>query len=192
MSDNEKSIKYYHSPGVENTPDCIMRAVARARELGITTYVVASSSGKTAEMLYEAIDPNKESIVAVSYMVGLRERGVDQMGEAMRTKLAQKGIKVLTTSHALSGVGKGITNKFGYLSPQELMANTLKLMGQGTKVALEISVMASDAGLIPMDQEVMALGGSKKGADTACVVTPAHSNEVFNFKFHEIVCKPRL
>jgi hypothetical protein len=42
-----------------------------------------------------------------------------------------------------------------------------------------------------MDEEIMVIGGTGKGADTACVVTPAHSNAVFDFAYHEILCNPR-
>jgi hypothetical protein len=87
-------------------------------------------------------------------------------------------------------VGRGISNKFGYLSPQELMAATLRMFGQGVKVTVEITIMAADAGLIPMTGDVMAIGGTGKGADTACVLTPAHSNHVFEMHIKELVCKP--
>jgi hypothetical protein len=51
--------------------------------------------------------------------------------------------------------------------------------------------MALDAGLIPHGEEIIAIGGSSKGADTAVVITPAHSNHFFDTKVKEIICKPR-
>lgn len=71
-------------------------------------------------------------------------------------------------------------------------AHTLRLLGQGFKVALEISLMAADAGLISTWEEVLAIGGSNSGADTAVVLTPANAQDFFELKVHEIVCKPRL
>ena len=192
MDSHTKSTEtaYFLQPGKECTEACIGRAVARARERGITTYVIATTSGYSALELYKRIDPALERIVAVSHHVGFKERGVDRMTPEQREALEARGIPVLTTSHALSGVGRGISNKFGYLTPPELMAQTLRLFGQGTKVACEITVMAADAGLIPMDREVMAIGGTGSGSDTAWIVYPAHSNAVFEFKYRELVCKP--
>ncbi|MHC1598571.1 MAG: pyruvate kinase alpha/beta domain-containing protein [Candidatus Methanofastidiosia archaeon] len=190
--DITKNITYFASPGEKNTKPCIDIAVKRAKELGITTFLIATTSGKTAEALADIVDPKENNIVAVTHMVGFKERGVDRMSDEVRKRLTKRGIDILTTTHSLSGVGRGINNKFGLLSPQELMAATLRLFGQGVKVCMEITIMAADAGLLPMDEEIVVIGGTKGGADTACIVTPAHSNEVFNFKYHEVLCKPRL
>lgn len=185
-----KDIVYYFKPGTENTATTVEKAVERARELGISTYVIASTSGASALSLHNLIDEKKDRIVAVSHHVGFREKGVDPMTPDQRENLRAHGIHVLTTGHALSGVGRGITNKFGYLSPQELMAATLRMFGQGVKVTAEIAIMAADAGMIPMNGDIMVIGGTGKGADTACVITPSHSNHVFDMHIKEIVCKP--
>ena len=37
-----------------------------------------------------------------------------------------------------------------------------------------------------------AIAGTGRGADTAVVLTPAHAQDLFELKVHEIVCKPRL
>jgi len=185
-----KEILYFDSPGTGNTGACVEIAVRRARELGIATFVIATTTGMSALELHKHIDPEKERIVAISHHVGFREKGVDPMTAEQRESLRAHGIHVLTTGHALSGVGRGISNKFGYLSPQELMAATLRMFGQGVKVTVEITIMAADAGLIPMTGDVMAIGGTGKGADTACVLTPAHSNHVFEMHIKELVCKP--
>ena len=51
--------------------------------------------------------------------------------------------------------------------------------------------MALDAGLVPYGEEIIAVAGSGTGADTALVITPAHSNNFFDTKVKEIICKPR-
>ncbi len=63
---------------------------------------------------------------------------------------------------------------------------------KGMKVAIEISFMAADAGLISTDEEVIAIGGTVSGADTAIVVKPAHAHDAFSLRVKEIICKPRL
>lgn len=42
------------------------------------------------------------------------------------------------------------------------------------KVGVEISIMTADAGLIPTDTEIIAVGGTGKGLDSAIVLKPAH------------------
>jgi hypothetical protein len=70
------------------------------------------------------------------------------------------------------------------------MADTLRLFGEGTKAYLDITVMAADAGEIPVDRPVIAIAGTSEGADTALIVQPAHSNNFFDLYVNEIIAKP--
>jgi len=65
------------------------------------------------------------------------------------------------------------------------------LFGEGTKVCVEISVMAADAGLIPVNRDVVAIAGTNSGADTAIVVKPATTSDFFSLEVREIIAKPR-
>jgi len=71
------------------------------------------------------------------------------------------------------------------------MAFTLRTFGQGTKVAVEVALMAADAGLVRTDEDVIALGGTSEGVDTALVLRPANSARFFDLKVREVICKPR-
>jgi len=51
--------------------------------------------------------------------------------------------------------------------------------------------MAADAGLIRTDEEIVSIGGTANGADTALVVKPAHTHDFFQLKVREVLCKPR-
>lgn len=74
----------------------------------------------------------------------------------------------------------------------EVIAQTLKMFGtEGVKVAVEVAVMAADAGLVPTDREIIAVGGSGRGADTAVVMRAAHMNNFFDLEIREIIAKPR-
>jgi len=66
-----------------------------------------------------------------------------------------------------------------------LIADTLKLLGQGTKVAVEVAVMAADAGVLS-GQDIVSIGGSGRGADTALVLKPAHQNNFFKMRIREV------
>ncbi len=179
---------YWEKPGKHNTDATVSAAAKRAKELGIKHIVVASNSGETASKF---IGKGSYNIVCVTHHVGYAGPGVDEMSAAMRKNLQEQGVKLLTTTHLLAGVDRGIRNKFGGVYPAEIMAQTLRIFGQGIKVCLEIGSMALDAGLIPFGEEIIAVGGTGRGADSACVIVPAHSINFFDNKVKEIICMPR-
>ena len=83
---------------------------------------------------------------------------------------------------------------YGIKTPQ-VMANLLRIFGQGTKVCVEIIMMACDGGCIEAGETVIAVagtGGAGRGADTAVVATAAPSTKLTRLRIHEIICKPLL
>jgi hypothetical protein len=70
------------------------------------------------------------------------------------------------------------------------MANVLRRLGEGTKVCVEITMMAADAGLIPADKDIVAIAGTGRGADTAIRIRPANAARFFDMKIREIIAKP--
>jgi len=70
--------------------------------------------------------------------------------------------------------------------------STLRLFGQGTKVAVELPLMAADAGLVRTDEDVISIGGTGRGADTALVIQPANSFNIFDLKVKAVICKPAV
>jgi hypothetical protein len=50
--------------------------------------------------------------------------------------------------------------------------------------------MAADAGMISSKQDVVAVGGQSRGADTALVLRPAHQNSFLDLKIKEVICFP--
>ena len=102
----------------------------------------------------------------------------------------EKGASVLTAQHAFGGIGRAIRNKTGTYQIDEVIAYTLRTFGQGTKVAIEIALMAADAGLIRTDEDVISIGGTGEGVDTALVLKPAHTQNFFDLKVREVICKP--
>ncbi|KPJ80527.1 MAG: hypothetical protein AMS17_20375, partial [Spirochaetes bacterium DG_61] len=81
---------------------------------------------------------------------------------------------------------------YGENTPGSIVANTLRFFSQGMKVAVEISIMALEAGLIAPGNEVIAIGGTDEGADTAIVARPAFARKIKEYRVCEILCKPRL
>jgi len=191
----EKSIVYFEKPGNENTDELINLVKERLLDSKIEYVAIASVSGGTAIKLADALDGagigDKITIVNTTHHAGFREKNKTELTDEMRKKMEDRGIVTFVGSHALSGVGKGISNKFGGVTPVEIIAATLRMFSQGIKVCAEISIMLADAGLIPVDEEVLAIGGKATGADSAAIITPANMTNVFDMKIHEIIAMPR-
>ncbi|MFW9831396.1 MAG: pyruvate kinase alpha/beta domain-containing protein [Candidatus Thorarchaeota archaeon] len=182
-------VTYFSNKGAENTEPTLQLANNRAKELGITHAVVPTTSGATA---IKALHFLKDAqLVVVTHMAGFAEPGKNQLLPEHRQTLENAQIPILTTSHVLSGIERGVRKKFDTVGLAIIIASALRMFGQGVKVGIEITLMAADAGLIPMNQSIIALGGTGQGVDTALVIQPAHTNNVFDLYVQELICKPR-
>jgi hypothetical protein len=185
-------VTYFDRPGRANTAAVAEAVRERLAELGIEHVVAASNSGATALALWEALKDTGATLVSVGEHTGFRGGDEQDLSPERRRELEEKGIQVLICSHALSGVGRSITRKFEGVSHVEIIAHTLRQFGgDGVKVAVEVAVMAADAGLVPTDREIIAVGGTGGGADTAVVLRAAHMNNFFDLEVREIIAKPR-
>lgn len=178
---------YFDKPGPQNTAKVAELVEARARELGVRHVVVASNTGFTARHF----KGNDFHVVVVTHHVGFKEPGIDEMGPNVREELRREGMDLLTQTHLFGNVERAVTSKYGGLYPGGIIANALRMFSQGTKVAVEIAVMALDAGLIPYGVPVISVGGTSRGADTALVLKPSHARTIFDTEILEIIAKPR-
>ena len=179
---------HFDQPGKENTDQTLKLAADRARELGLEEAVVASSTGSTAYKAMEVFEGFK--LTVVTYHCGFKEPFKNRMEDDVRRDLEGKGIRVIASSHALSGVERSVAKKHSGTYPVLLIADTLRLFGQGTKVAVEVAIMAADAGALS-GNDIISIGGSGSGADAALVLKPAHQNNFFDMRIREVICKPR-
>lgn len=185
----------FENKGVENTPKVVELVADYVREHGIKHVVMASKTGYTIDMFLDYFEKEKIDVhfVSVTHCYGDLGPGQCEMTPEKRKELTDKGVTVITATHALSGAERGIVNRYGGgWTPAILMADTLKMLGQGMKVGVEISLMAMDNGAIPYGEEIVAVGGCSHGADYAISIIPGHSNNLFETKVIEIICKPRI
>ena len=124
----------------------------------------------------------------VTHNTGFKEPGAQEMSPEVRQSIEKEGLTVYTGTMVLRSLGTAIRDQLGY-SQQELVANTLRLLGQGVKVCVEMAAMVADAGLVPI-QDIIAVAGTREGADTAVVIYPQPSNRFFHMKVREILAKP--
>jgi hypothetical protein len=190
MSSNTPHVEYFETTGESNT-DAVLDLVAeRANELGIDTVVVASTRGRTGVKAVRNLKGKR--VVVVTHSAGFREMDSIELTPENRVMIESNGGAILTCQHALGGVGRAVRKKFGTYMTEEIVAHVLRIFGEGMKVAVEIVLMAMDAGFISGKKDVIAVGGSSKGADTAVVIKPANVHSFFDLKVREVICKPRL
>ena len=187
----EQKTLIFDKAGKGNTDATLEIARERATALGIKQVVVASSHGDTARKAHEMLAPLGCKIVVVTISHGWQEKGWCMSAET-RAELEALGLRVHTGIHALGdGVGSAFSDKFGGRAPEEVVRDTLYAFGQGMKVAVECVLMAADAGLLDMDQEVISVAGTDSGADTAIVCRPACPRAFHKLRIREVLAKPR-
>ena len=185
-----KEILYFESPGEVNTDETLKIAKERADELGIRDVVVASTRGGTGVKAVELF--RGYNVVVVPHVTGQREPGQQELTEENMKKIEKAGGKIVIAAHTFSGVNRAIQAKWDTMYPSGIIAQTLRLFGQGMKVVVEITAMASDAGAIPADKDILVIAGSSRGADTAVVIKPANSHRLFDMVVKEIIAKPNI
>jgi len=181
----------FEKKGIENTEETLDIALKEANKRE-TDLVLATTTGKTAKRLSEMVKETnlKGKIVVVSHAYGFGKPGENTLEETLRKELENQGITVVTATHVLSGAERGLTNKYQGVYPVQIIADSLRMLSQGVKVCVEISVMALDAGKIPYGKPVVCVGGSGRGADTVAIITPSHANHILDTKINEIIAKP--
>ena len=195
MTFKQKKIYYFEKPGAENTHDTVKFAIERAKELGIRTIVVASTSGKTAQVFFDAMAGSGINLVVVTHVVGFSKPGEWEFSAGLADTLRKKGVRIITGTHALSGLERALSRspKVGGGSRTEAIAEALRrVVAVGLKVAVECVLMAADQGAIGISEEVIAVGGTASGADTVCVIRPSYSANFFDLQVREIVAMPRV
>ncbi|MHA2402445.1 MAG: pyruvate kinase alpha/beta domain-containing protein [Candidatus Kariarchaeaceae archaeon] len=181
---------YFEKPGRENTEKVLRLVKQRADNLDIKTVVVASTTGDTAVQAVNTIKGMR--IIIVTYVTGYHVPNTQEFTQENRQIIEAKGGILLTTAHAFAGISRAMRKKFDTFVIGDIIANTLRVFGDGMKVVIEIAMMAADAGLVRTDEDIIVIGGTGKGADTAVVLQPVNSQDFFDLKVKEILCKPRF
>ncbi len=181
---------YFTNPGKENTSEAFRVARERAAELGIKKIIVPSTSGPTALAAMEAFKGFR--VIIVTHEAGFKEPNINEFPEEIRRQVQERGGTVITVTHAFGGLSMAMRKKFNTHVIGDIIANTLRIFGQGMKVACEILLMAADAGAVRTDEQVVSMGGSASGVDTAIVCKPVNAQRFFELRIQEILCKPHF
>ncbi len=188
MESHEKKVTYFRTTGAQNAKALLKIVKEYVNKENIENIIVATTTGETGAEAAKAF--KGKNIVVVTHCHGFQAPGKFELKEEFKKEILANGAQILTATHALSSAERAIRKKFGTLEPLELIANTLRLMGEGTEVCVEITLMATDAGLIPADKDVVAVAGTGKGVDTALRIKPANTARFFDLRIREVIAKP--
>jgi len=188
MSIETKTV-YFEHRGAQNTKETLQLARERAETLGISDIVVASYTGNTGVQASQIF--SGYNLVVVAGVTGFREPNKVAMLEENKAVIEGNDGKILFAGHSFGMLGRAVNKKFGAMQVDEVIAHVLRLFSQGVKVGCEITCMAADAGLIKAGKDIIAIGGTGKGADTAIVVKASNTHTFFETRILEIICKPR-
>ena len=178
----------FDTPGPQNTDRTLAWAARCAEELGVARVLVATTSGETG---VKALDHfTAEHLVVVTHSAGFSGPDIQELEEKHRKRIEAAGAEILTCQHAFGGVGRAVRRKLGTYELDEIMAYTLRIFGQGTKVAVEIALMAADAGRVRHGVPCISIGGTQSGADTALLLQPCPAQAFFDMKVMEVLARP--
>ena len=212
-------MRVFKRPGPVNTDEVIKILKKTSSEYG--TVVVASVTGSSAVKIAETLKDKK--VVCVTCPQGMywevEEMDKDLFAEIpelrkVRDEWVKKGLKRvpmnITSENRVQldrlnvEIVRGTIPLFGPTfsmrlhlqrpSSLDVMAKTLELISPGTLVSMEAVLMATDAGVIPEDELVLACAGTERGLDTLWVLKSCASANLFHhskgFRFVELLAKP--
>jgi hypothetical protein len=188
VKSDRRSITYFYEKGKHNTLETLEIVKKRAHELAIKHVTIATSHAFTPVLAADVFKDSNVELVAVGLSASYREKGWD-LTEEETEKIISCGIRVCKNMHVFSG---GLEEAFlGGMAIQNIVGSALSIFSQGMKVCVETSIMAAESGLIPIDNEIIAVAGTDGGADTAIVLRPNYARKFKKIQVLEILCKPR-
>jgi hypothetical protein len=200
MTDIARPCLYFEKPGKHNTGKVVEAVRQRLAEGDIKAVVVASTTGYTALKFSEALQGRDGvALVSVAETPLIREWGAEYPCLSPETKqeLERRGVIVADKIPYLLHSSVLDYSQWKAPSAEEIVRETLYAFGQGLKVAVEVVLIAVASGFLAPFQDVIAVGGTTRGADTAIVAHATFPNHVFSqnaakrLKIREVLCKPR-
>src|SRR3989338_5186100 len=158
--------------------DVLREAVDAAKKKNVSTLVVASTSGKTADSLFELAKGEKLNIIVVTHDEGKPE-SQRRFSQDIRRKLLAHNVTVYTHNQNfifLRNVINKLFGRFGFPRWYGHLRKAKEQYGSGIKVCYIIAQMLIE-GKILRDDKVVAIAGSKSGADSCGIFSIKPGNK---------------
>ncbi len=187
----QRTVTYFEKPGTDNTAACLEIVKNTLKESNCKHIVVASTAGDTGVTFAEELKDKGLNIVIVTHSSGFKEPNTLELTNEARDRIQGAGATIYTGTMITHSLETALAQKFSGVYPTLLVAQTLRIFGQGMKVCCEMIMMAADAGLIPEGEEIITVAGTGKGADTIAIIRAAASKRFLELKILEVPAKPR-
>lgn len=189
---------YFDEPGERNTDYVVEAVKERVSVTGVKHVVVASTTGKTAVRFAEALS-SQVSLIAVSEPQYIKEWGSNWpiMEKGCKKRLKELGVTVLDKAPYVFHSSVLEDSKWSEATPEVLLRETFYTLGQGFKVAVEVVLTAVACGVLEPYQDVIGVGGTERGADTALILRATYPATVFSkdpdkrLEIREVIAMPR-
>jgi hypothetical protein len=178
----EETITYFEIPGRRNTEETLRLAAERAKRLGISKIVLASTTGEVARLAAKRYAGSGLQLIVVPH----------QFGFWMAQRFPPELVRELEAEGHRVHFGTMLFHTDGFygVGAPEAMAMILRTVCQGLKVCVETILMAGDAGLVEEGEQVIAVSGTARGADTAVVALASNSQKLHELHITQVICKP--
>ena len=186
----KEEITYFTEIGIVNTDETLRIAKEKTLKTGMETIIVASTQGHTVKRALELFEGLGTKFIVVG---GSRKDFPSDLYEEL-----------------IEGGHRVIFNEDYSFSYPDIAWRILRGFSEGMKVCVEMTLIATDRGYLPVGEEVIAVAGTGRvdfpeggGADTAIVIEGVQSEEFFETtlselerkkkgrRIKEILCKPR-
>lgn len=170
------------------TKEVLIEAKRYAEKSKVKNVVVATTTGKSGVQASEVFGKDF-NLVAVTHITGFKKEGQQELVEENRKKMEKNGAVIFTGPMIFHSWNDYYRKKYSTITTTTIIADVLRMFGQGTKVAVEIAAMAADAGLIPI-KPLLCIAGTGHGLDTALLIDPKNSKRLFDMKILDVIAKP--
>lgn len=214
-------MKVFERPGPTNTEDIIN--IIEKSYSNVDYIVVASITGSSAikiakrvknkkiicvtcpqGMYWEVEGMNEDLFAEIPELKNKRDEWVKKdlkrvpmnITEKNKLKLDELKVEIVRGTIPLFGPSFSMRLHLQKITSLDVMAKTLEMISPGTLVAMESVLMATDAGVIPEDELVLACAGTEMGLDTLWILKSCASANLFHpskgFRFVEVLAKPGI
>ncbi len=193
----KRQVYYFDEAGEGNTRSVIDAVSQRLEAGGIKKVIVASTSGETALKFARKLK-GKAELICVSQAPYRREW--DEEWPCLKQRFTQEmerlGVAIVDRAPYVFHNSVLEAAPWSDVFPERLVKETLYCFGQGLKVAVEVVLMAVSCGYVTPYEDVIGIGGSGKGADTAIVLRATYPACLFDkdptkkLEIKEIIAMP--
>lgn len=193
----KRQVYYFDKPGEGNTELVVQAVSQRIENGGVNKVIVASTSGETAAKFARGLK-GKGEVICVSQPPYRREWGEEWpcLKHEFRQELEELGVAIIDRAPYVFHNSVLESARWSDAFAERLVKETLYFFGQGMKVAVEVALIGVSCGYVTPFEDVIGVGGSGNGADTAIVLRAVYPACLFDkdpgkrLEVREIIAMP--